>query len=411
MAEQPLRFVHAADLRLGEPPSGLAEIPDHVRGDLLDAAYHAAERVFDVTLEESAGFLVLSGGVFGRSGCSARTFAFLAEQFGRLAERGVTVYWADGPFVAGGASPYEFEWPDNVCIFPPGSTGEFSFQRQGFCLARLLGQSGDRVSLNRVDLPRDARGCFTIVVLHERDEADEASLLAIDYVASGGQADRRTSSMGSTVLHWPGTPQGRRAQEEGAHGCTIVEADVDGRPHLRFQATDSLRWHTAQQVVRESTTRAQLEARLHEHVQELKATADGRQLLVNWHVTGSEHLVPRVNRATLAAELLAWFRRQFGLARPTLWSNSVVVECGDATERFQHEGDTILGEFLRELGALVADPAKELDLGVAPRATEAGALARTGARLRIADAHWRERVLKLAAALGTELLGGEEASA
>ena len=45
MSHRPFRFVHASDFHLEMPLAGLAEVPDHLREPLLEAAYTAAARV------------------------------------------------------------------------------------------------------------------------------------------------------------------------------------------------------------------------------------------------------------------------------------------------------------------------------------------------------------------------------
>ena len=44
MSQPPLRFVHAGDLHLERPLSGVSEVPDHLREAFLEAPYLAAEQ-------------------------------------------------------------------------------------------------------------------------------------------------------------------------------------------------------------------------------------------------------------------------------------------------------------------------------------------------------------------------------
>ena len=61
MSNRPLRFIHAADFHLEQPPSGIAAVPDALRELFLESAWLAAEKVFEVVLSEEAEFLVLCG--------------------------------------------------------------------------------------------------------------------------------------------------------------------------------------------------------------------------------------------------------------------------------------------------------------------------------------------------------------
>ena len=96
MSNRPFRFVHASDLHLELPPLGLAEVPDHLRELFIESAYWAAQRVFETVLAEEAELLVLSGGVLHPEHTGPRGPLFLVEQFTRLAEREIPVYWAGG---------------------------------------------------------------------------------------------------------------------------------------------------------------------------------------------------------------------------------------------------------------------------------------------------------------------------
>lgn len=106
---EPFKFIHAADLHLDQPFSGIAEVPPHVRATLVDAPYVAAERIFDAALSEQVDFLILSGDVADLDSCGPRVFAFLLEQFKRLAAKSIAVYWAGGKVDQPDRWPVDFD--------------------------------------------------------------------------------------------------------------------------------------------------------------------------------------------------------------------------------------------------------------------------------------------------------------
>ncbi len=63
MPIRPFQFVHASDLHLERPPSGVEEVPDHLKRLFIDAAYRAAEKVFDTAVTSQADFLLLVGDI------------------------------------------------------------------------------------------------------------------------------------------------------------------------------------------------------------------------------------------------------------------------------------------------------------------------------------------------------------
>src|SRR5262249_12417051 len=108
MSGGPFRFLHASDFHLDQPLQGLAEVPDHLAELLADAPYQAATRVFDLALAENVDFVLLIGGLVDPHRAGPRGLRFLSEQFARLAEREITVYWATS------ASDGRERWPVNL---------------------------------------------------------------------------------------------------------------------------------------------------------------------------------------------------------------------------------------------------------------------------------------------------------
>ena len=57
-------FIHAADLHLGTPFSGLAGTVPELAGELASAPFTALEELVTETLRRKAAFVVLSGDIF-----------------------------------------------------------------------------------------------------------------------------------------------------------------------------------------------------------------------------------------------------------------------------------------------------------------------------------------------------------
>ena len=110
---------------------GVAEVPDHLRELFLEAPYTAARRVFEAALVEDVKFVVLSGGIVTASVTGPCGPLFLAEQFTRLAERGIAVYWASSAIDPPEVWPAAIRLPQNVHVFPRGRVEEFLVQGEG----------------------------------------------------------------------------------------------------------------------------------------------------------------------------------------------------------------------------------------------------------------------------------------
>jgi hypothetical protein len=468
---RPFRFIHAGDFHLETPWGGLVEVPEQLRAALIDSPYAAATRVFDAALAEEADFLVLSGDILHVERAGPRGPAFLAEQFSRLAERGIAVYWAGGELDPPEAWPAAFPLPQCVRLFPRGRVSELVHLRDGAAVARLAGVSRDGSRpLRPAEFDPDPAGLFTIGVAHGEADAAALSARGIHYWALGGRHDRDTPLHGPTVAHWPGSPQGRRPEEPGVHGCTLVKVDQEGQARLSLIATDTVRWLAERVVVEESAGAEGLEAALHQRARTLIETMPGVALLVAWSIAyegfgdlgisgfrdsgipgqpapsafrlppsavdvAGRPLVPRppsvdplgataglsssadntvgqANRATrhfTPVETLDRLRGELADQRPGLWSVSLEVEPPATLPAEWYEQDTILGDFLRAIRQYELNASEPVDLeSYMSEAHRAGAL---GHAATLADSALRRGVLSQAALLGAELLAGDPAQA
>ncbi len=410
MSLGPLRFVHAADFRLEQPLRGVTEVPGHLREQFLEAAYWAAERVFEIVLSEQAEFLVLSGNILQPEQTGPRGPLFLSEQFARLGERRVEVYWAGGRLDPPDAWPSSVRLPENVHVFPAGHPQQFVRLRDGVPVVRLIGASRVRGrGIHPGDFLPDPAGLFSIAVAN--GSADAAALRGhpIDYWALGDSMRRSTASSGPRVAHYPGSPQGRRPEHAGPHGCTLVQVDAERRVRMTFVSSDLMRWQSERIAVDQGTTRQDLEARLGGRLQAAREANPAVDLLISWTVAGSGPLLRQLRRGSLAEELLGALRREHGLGSPAVWSVSLAAEPEEVPPDVRYEEETICGDFLRQLRRWQSEPDLPLPLpSYLPEQHRSGGLA---AAAEVADAAERDRVLREAAALGIDLLSGEEPGA
>jgi exonuclease SbcD len=405
-----VRFVHASDLHLERPVGGLTEAPDHLRQILVDAPYLAAQRVFDCAVAEAVDFVILAGDVVDAARAGARALAFLDEQFGRLAQHGIRVYWA------GGNAEQPEQWSDmlqawpNVHLFPAGQVERLVHRRSDTAVACLLGTSRHkRQPVRLAQFCPDPDGLPSIGVLYGCPATPAVLRRGMCYLALGGRHQRGDLPMteqpptaGSVangqrqraaqaekqdnrgkpsrifkmqlsnaqlsmahrpavLAHFPGTPQGRCAEHLGPHGCTLVETDGQ-RTRTRFMPTDAVRWIDARLTIDETTTRQRLEELLREQVQAMRQSAPAVDLLVCWRIIGDGQIVGQLRSGPLAEELLAWLRLEFGYGPPACWSVSIQTEPDRSALAKASEEQTVLGDLLRALQQLEQHPQQPLEL-------------------------------------------------
>ncbi len=398
------RFLHVSDLHLDGVAGGLAEVPDRLRGPLTDAAYRAAERVFDAALKHRVDFVLLAGDVIDPPAAGARGIVFLNEQFVKLAEAGIRVYWAGS--LTDDLERWTDAWPlaDSVHRFATDRVERLTHHRAGEPLVEIVGTSRVRDSRVPWDEFHADTELFTVAVVHGEVEGERLARRTIGYWALGGEHARRTILGGTVTAHYSGTPQGRSPQETGPHGCTLVQVDDTRRVRTTFVPTDAVRYCAERIVVDESASRESLLPLFEERMAELLIDPFGPELIVHWRVAADAR-VTRELRSGKNSEILGHLRTVYGAKNPAAWATA--IDAGAAVvpgERFEEE--TLLGEYLRSTQHY-REHAEEL-LRLEPYLAEHHLVGNLSPLAELRDPVVRERVLAEAAALGFELLSPAE---
>ena len=273
MSTRPIRFVHAGDFHLEQPLMGVAEVPDHLGDLFLDAPYTAVGKLFEAVLAEDADFVVLSGDLLNPMYTGPRGPLFLVEQFARLAERGINVYWAGGTVDPPEAWPAALTLPQNVHVFPHGRVEDVTILCNDEPLARCRHKPRPAAVHPAGRVRSRSSGLYSIAVAH--GDADLAALQAraVHYWALGGRHNRSTPLSGPQVVHYCGSPQGRRPGETGVHGCTLVQVDGQRQTRTTLIPTDVVRWLGERIAVNETTSREDLGARMRDRMHALLEAA------------------------------------------------------------------------------------------------------------------------------------------
>ncbi len=397
------KFLQSGDFHLEAVPTGLSEVPDSWRTSLVESPYRAATAVFDAALHEDVDFVVLCGNLLHLPTTGPRGPLFLLDQFARLAAREISIYWLQAGVDEAESWPAGVPLPPNVQLLSPGRHEQFTFERRGrapaivLSVARGLADSGHAVAAP-YDVP--------LVAVGTGAPPNTGAHPEIGYWAWGGRHDAATPSETGALVHFAGSPQGRSPDEAGPHGATLVEWTTGERPRRRTLSADAVRWHRERIVIESHWRRLDLESACRRRVGDLLAEPGEPDLLVAWSFAGLGELDRSLRRGELGAEFLDWLRREFGEQRPLVWSAAIEVEPPAELPAELLRQDTMLGDFLRELQKVEAGEGPALDLGIG-RAVGNAAL-NMG---EFSDAATRRRILRQAALLGVDLLGGEEVQA
>lgn len=397
----PFRFLHSSDWHLERPIVGLGEVPDHLREILVEGPYRAATGVVETAIDQKVDFVVLAGDLLDPRLTGPRGIAFVLEQFERLGQAGVAVYWATGAADAEANWPRQIALPANVRRFSQRQAAAEICRRHGQPVARIVGRGGDRSAAIPADQFAGDAELHTVAVVSGRADADRLRAMPIDFWALGGRPNRASLFSGSRTAQYSGSPQGRGFQETGPHGCTLVEIGAEGGATCRFVSCDCLRWHIEPLQLESPPHEAELERSVHQRMAELDQRWVGMGLLIHWKVitpTGASAALRRQ-----AGLLLKALRDHYGSRTPVRWSSAIEFQCSESGKQWHGEQDNLLGDFLREARQYQYDSGQTIDLTplVSPRRRESS----LKKHLTLADGAQRRRVLREVEELGIELFG------
>lgn len=347
MGKESIRFLHSGDFHLERPLQDLTDIPEHLKAALVDAPWKAAEAFFETALIENVDFVLLTGDLLNPISTGAAGPAFLLDQFERLAQRNISVYWAGGSVDDPERWPEAVSLPANVHYFSKKEVESVVFRRNGSALATILGRSNDgRESIRSAEFQCDADGTYVIALAH--GHADRESLLSerIDFWAIGSDHTRKTLHGEAPHMRICGTPQGRGFDEEGAHGFWTVEVDGTHDAQIAASDCDYFRYITQTLDVEDLAMGRDLRELMTKRISRLQSEHGTRHLIVRWRVELDLENASMVGPEAID-EILGWLRREYSHGACSVWSTDIEVRSPKAYPAKWQEEDTILGDFLR----------------------------------------------------------------
>src|SRR5258708_10949813 len=110
------RFLHAADLHLDSPMTGLVRRGE-TAGLFVEASRRALENLVSRGIEEKVAFLIIAGDIYDGDWRDYATGQFFVRQMGRLARGGVRVFTVRGNHDAETVITRALPLPENVHSF------------------------------------------------------------------------------------------------------------------------------------------------------------------------------------------------------------------------------------------------------------------------------------------------------
>lgn len=136
------QFIHAADLHLDTPFTGMHRVDARLAATLRDATTKAFENLVAAALERSVAFVVIAGDVYDGPERGVRAQLAFRDGLDRLARAGIRSFVVHGNHdpVEDGWSAVR-TWPDGVTVFSAGEVATIPVERDGQTLALIHGIS------------------------------------------------------------------------------------------------------------------------------------------------------------------------------------------------------------------------------------------------------------------------------
>ena len=254
-----MRFLHAADLHLDTPPSGVRGYPDEVAAVLRDASLAAFDALVRTAIDEGVAFCAFSGDIYDGAERGVRAQLRFRSGLERLADAGIRSFVVHGnhdPVDEGWTAVRS--WPELVHVFPPGDPTSVAFEVDGRGVIVHGVSYAERATTENlaVRFARAPGDAFQVGLLHANlgsapdhepyAPCTEADLVGVglDYWALGHVHTRWISPADGPRIVYPGNLQGRspKPSERGAKGAVVVEVDAGGRTACRHVALDVVRF-------------------------------------------------------------------------------------------------------------------------------------------------------------------------
>ena len=256
----PLTFIHAADIHLGRPFTGLERSSAELGELFQNAHYEAWNRVVQTALDRRVDFVTLGGDVLDSSSASVRARVSLRDGMKRLQDASIPVFMALGNHDPLATFPHSLRQLPGLHLFGPEPEGLFPHSVEQTEGVMIFGASFPRAAVAEnlvAGFRRDPGLDLAIGVVHANvcgigGHRNYAPCSLDDLRATGmdvwclGHVHAPTVLCRSPLIIYPGTPQGAHVNESGPHGCYLISVSDRGSMEARFIPTAPVLWVTTE---------------------------------------------------------------------------------------------------------------------------------------------------------------------
>lgn len=365
-------FVHAADLHLDCPFSGIGEIIPELADTLNKATFTAWDRIVEACIKTNASFLLIAGDIFNAKNSSLRAQLKFREGLAKLAEEGIPSYIVHGNHDPADCRSHSITWPDEAVFFSCKTAETYDIVKNSRLIARVNGISYPKPDVREnlsARFKRQDGSVFSIGLLHcscgqsaghepySSCTKDDLSKLDYDYWALGHIHTKSLLKDTDPVIVYPGNPQGLNPKETGPKGCYAVNVNDSGQvAGLRFIETDVVRWFREQVSIDGMTRIEEVIDAIRESIENIRKTA-GRPSLVRFELVGRGDVHSSLAKAETIADILNSLREWESMDEDFVWAESIITATRPAVDlEERRKAEDFVGDFLRAIEETRRDP-------------------------------------------------------
>ena len=373
-----IRFVHAADLHLDSPFTGLkAAAPAEVANALYHATFDAYENIINLCISEQVDALLVAGDVYDGTDRSLRAQLKFVEGLKKLDTKGIRSFVCHGNHDPLDGWQARLDYPPGCRRFGPEWEAVPVFEDPDRALIHGISYRKRDVTENlALRLGNVDPGPFSIGLVHGNVgnnpehgayapcSLDDLAQSGVHYWALGHVHTRQVlNEQGPTVVY-PGNPQGRHPNETGARGVYLVEVDDGGNVGLDFRPMDTVRWARLDSDIAALDTEQDLLDALHKGMQALLDGADGQSVVVRVRLTGRGELNRKLRRPNMIEDLVEAINGEWAERSPFVWCERIEDASASPFDREARlKGSDFLAEVLRTADRSKTDPELLAGLG------------------------------------------------
>ncbi|CCQ91746.1 putative Uncharacterized metallophosphoesterase yhaO [Nitrospina gracilis 3/211] len=295
------RFIHCSDLHIDSPFKKLDGVDDAMRDRLRVATSEAFANIVTLALNEKVDAVIIAGDVFDGEDKSLQAQFRFKHQLDRLSAAGIPAFIAHGNHDPLSSWSHTLQWPEGVHVFPGGEVASFPVGRDGRVVAEISGTSYPKKEVRETLVPLFSgidTTVPTVAVLHANVggntnhdnyapcRIEDLCGVAVDYWALGHIHAWQVLRDAHPAVVYSGNPQARHFKEGGEKGCFLVALEKGQTPDIVFHAVDTVRFIREQLDVTGCDTADAVAARIVDACRNRLAAIAGRDLVVEWTLTG-----------------------------------------------------------------------------------------------------------------------------